>query len=87
MTTQSIIVYRNPMEAYFWENNLLVPMVGVCLAFAIGFLVSTFVINKILWLTKKSYKKGFLNFHRTTIAIWVGIACSCVAFHFLAVGF
>lgn len=28
MVTQRIIVYRNPLEAAFWESDMLVPLVG-----------------------------------------------------------
>lgn len=33
MTTQSIIVYRNPLEAAFWESGIIFPVVvGIVLA-------------------------------------------------------
>ena len=33
--TQSIIVYRNPVEAAFWESGLVIPIFAGC---AVGFL-------------------------------------------------
>ncbi len=34
--TQSIIVYRNPAEAAFWESGMLIPLFG---GLATGFLI------------------------------------------------
>lgn len=34
--TQSIIVYRNPAEAAFWESGMLIPLIG---GLGTGFLV------------------------------------------------
>jgi hypothetical protein len=35
---QSIIVYRNPLEAAFWESNALVPIMAGVLVFFVLFL-------------------------------------------------
>ena len=39
MPTQSIIVYRNPLEAAFWESGLLLPASVFVLSFLIVLLV------------------------------------------------
>lgn len=43
MTTQSIIVYRNPLEAALWEGQFaeyLVPVGGACLVALVAFLIA-----------------------------------------------
>lgn len=39
MSTQSIIVYRNPAEQAFWESGIMVPLTGSLLAFMIVFVI------------------------------------------------
>lgn len=46
MTTQSIIVYRNPVEAAFWESGIIVPLGG---ALGTGFIV--FLL--LMWVAQK----------------------------------
>ena len=48
--TQSIIVYRNPMEQAFWESGLLLPLVAGSLAGFISFLL---IYASIEWILKQ----------------------------------
>lgn len=47
MTMQSIIVYRNPIEAAFWESNMLIPLLGGMAAGVGLFLLMMWVAGKI----------------------------------------
>lgn len=49
MTTQSIIVYRSPIEAAFYESNLLIPIGGGLIAFFLVVVVLGMALNKYYW--------------------------------------
>jgi len=44
--TQSIIVYRNPLEQAFWESGLIVPLFMSLVAFVLSFYVITEVLSR-----------------------------------------
>lgn len=79
MTTQSIIVYRNPVEAAFWESGVIVPLGG--------FLVVGFVVFLLLmWIAEKVTKRwqGPNNFVTGAAAV-VAICAGLLTFHWLAI--
>lgn len=88
--TPSIIVYRNPMEAYFWENGLLFPVIGICVVFFVAFLISIKIIDIIAGLTNKRrggyVRRGYLENNKAVIATVISTICCGLAFHFFAVG-
>lgn len=43
---QSIIVYRNPAEAVFWESGLAFPIIAGCVMAVVGALVFDFLARK-----------------------------------------
>ena len=61
--TQSIIVYRNPMEQAFWESGMMIPIVGGIaaglVAFAAAYKLTGYVINKFFpkvpWYKRNQY--------------------------------
>ena len=71
--TQSIIVYRNPMEQAFWESGMMIPIVGGIsaglLAFAITYKLTDFVLTK-FFSNKVGWSKR--NQYATNIAAIVG---------------
>lgn len=65
--TQSIIVYRNPAEAAFWESGMAFPlMVGIVLA-----VVLTIGVDKLAqrFLSRRAYRE-----HGGTIAVITAIS-------------
>lgn len=69
MTTQSIIVYRNPLEAAFWESGLLFPLMCAMVAAAIAAV-------SVDWLLRKIPGGKALAFRRKyggVIAAWTAI--------------
>ena len=56
MATQSIIVYRNPLEQQFWESGALVPVFSGC---AIGFVSFLLTYNVLSWTYRKLSKKQY----------------------------
>lgn len=75
--TQSIIVYRNPAEAAFWEGGYLVPLVG---GLGAGFLF----FLALMWIAGKVSRdwRGPSNF----VTGAAGVASVCVGalvFHWL----
>jgi len=59
--TQSIIVYRNPVEQAFWEglmnSTATWPTMAGIGVFIVSFLIFNFLLEKILWrLRSKQYK-------------------------------
>ena len=73
--TQSIIVYRNPMEQAFWESGMLIPLAGGCVVglilFGIAYKLSGFIFTR--FRNKLSWSKR--NYFATNIAAIVGV-CS-----------
>lgn len=58
MVTQSIIVYRNPLEAALWESNMIFPMiVAVFAALIVAVLMST-IFDKVKFLRKYRNTSG-----------------------------
>lgn len=65
-TTQSIIVYRNPLEAALWEGGYVpVILFGIVVFFAVFFTVLT--IGKAIWRRDKAKPWG--NHGRRDVAI------------------
>ncbi len=81
--TQSIIVYRNPLEQAFWEGGLgmenIIPIVAGAIVFIAVFLFIGNLISKIL--RKYSYQRNritwFLAGHYLTIP-WILAALSWI---------
>lgn len=48
MTTQSIIVYRNPAEAAFWESGMAVPLGGGLVTFLIAMVALNYIAGKVI---------------------------------------
>ena len=46
-TTQSIIVYRNPVEAAFWESGMVSPLIIFLVLFFVIFVPSATIINRL----------------------------------------
>lgn len=79
MTTQSIIVYRNPIEAAFWESGMLLPLMGGLGVGFIVFLLLMWIAGKVSrdwrgppnWMTASagvvSVIAGFLVFHNLMV--------------------
>lgn len=77
MTTQSIIVYRNPAEVAFWESGMIVPLGG---GLGAGFI--TFLI--LMWIAQKVSRdwRGPSNFVTGAAAV-ASICVGALAFHWL----
>lgn len=85
-TTQSIIVYRNPAEAAFWESGLAFPLFGSLLTF----LVLTVVLGSVF----ENLARRFLSRsqHYWTIrkylshaVVVVAVVSAVVVFNYLAI--
>ena len=62
MATQSIIVYRNPVEAAFWESNMLFPMIiAIAAALIVAVSIST-IFDKVEFLRKYRNTTGLGHF-------------------------
>lgn len=81
MNTQSIIVYRNPAEAAFWESGMAFPLMSGLFVGFIVFVIGATILDKF---TKKSWKKPVW----WEVSTWtLAIASLCLAgyvFHTLA---
>ena len=62
MATQSIIVYRNPVEAAFWESNMLFPMIVAIVAALIVCVSISAIVDKVKFLRKYRNTTGLGNF-------------------------
>lgn len=58
MTTQSIIVYRNPAEAAFWESGMVIPLGGAMIVGFLSFLVVIFISNKLSGTSYRRHRRG-----------------------------
>lgn len=54
MTTQSIIVYRNPIEAHFWESGMMFPLLVSLGIFAAVLIVLCKLFEKKMRFNKNS---------------------------------
>jgi len=79
MTTQSIIVYRNPVEAAFWESGIIVPLGGGLGTGFIVFLLLTALAKKVSrdW-------RGPSNLAMGAAAV-VALIAGGLVFHWLAI--
>ncbi len=76
--TQSIIVYRNPVEQAFWESNLLIPLGGGLLAFVIAVVALGWVVTQLRPYMKTRYCNWLGNAMLVVAAI-IGV----LAFNYL----
>jgi hypothetical protein len=77
MTTQSIIVYRNPAEAMFWEGGYAFPLIG---GLAVGLLL--FVV--LHWAAGKLTKNRFgPSDHVMFVIAVISIVAGGLTFHSL----
>lgn len=76
--TQSIIVYRNPMEQQLWEGGYVGLFVGIAVVFILCVVSIGFVAEKVL---------GYRRVHNTNWAAGMLLALAAAAtwavFHFL----
>lgn len=77
MATQSIIVYRNPVEAAFWESGMIVPLGG---GLGVGFIV--FLL--LMWIAQKVSRdwRGPSNLATGAAAV-VSLCVGALTFHWL----
>lgn len=77
--TQSIIIYRNPMEQMFWESNALIPVVASILVFVVVLtalmnLTTAFIIPEL----QKRYKGfDFIQLFTITNMAVAAVAAVC----------
>ena len=64
MTTQSIIVYRNPAEAAFWESGMAVPLGGALIVFLCSMVLLNIAAGKIIrrWKERTSDRVSVVTF-------------------------
>jgi flagellar biogenesis protein FliO len=67
MTTQSIIIYRSPYEAAFYESGLIVPLCGGLLAFFL-------VVLSLSWAVERLARRRMNNQRMWTIFALAGFA-------------
>ena len=79
MTTQSIIVYRNPMEAAFWESGMAFPlMVGLVLSLAVALGLNWIFVRYNQWQYRRNrYTRG--RGDRQAAAIVFGMILTMIA--------
>jgi hypothetical protein len=77
--TQSIIVYRNPIEATFWESGMVFPLMA---SLVVGFLTMFFLS----WIATKFTKdwRGPSGFVVGAAAV-VSICAGALTFHWLMI--
>lgn len=64
---QSIIVYRNPMEAAFWESGIVFPMI---VSLVVMFVVAFIMMKVIEYFEIRKYHI-LLLFGPPTLAAWI----------------
>lgn len=69
-TTQSIIVYQNPMQAAFWEGGFFIPLVASLAVFLIVVVVLTAIADQF---------RVTRNFVRKAYGTWPILALASVA--------
>ena len=72
--TQSIIVYRNPMEQAFWEGGYLIPIFGGCSVGLLAFALTYKITDKLLSRFRKNLSWHRQNVYATNTASVVGLA-------------
>jgi len=73
--TQSIIVYRNPAEAAFWESGIIVPLGGSLATF---FFVVLGMMTLLNWVARERSKLQPGNFELGVAFVTAGIAAVLV---------
>lgn len=53
--TESMIIYRNPLEKAFWESGYILPVVGGVITFAVVFLCTITLIESLIRMKKAWY--------------------------------
>lgn len=81
MPTQSIIVYRNPVEAAFWESGMAFPLMSGLFVGFIVFVIGATILDKV---TKKSWKKPVWWEASTWALAIASIALAVYVFHTMA---
>jgi hypothetical protein len=80
MVTQSIIVYRNPMEAAFWESGLVFPViVGMVTA-----VIVALIIAQILNVSTRMRRRGFLWENQGNITVGSAILTMVATIYLMA---
>ena len=83
MATQSIIVYRNPLEQQFWESGALVPVFSGC---AVGFVSFLLTYNVLSWAYRKLSKKQYYrnsNQYVTYAAGFIGAGLGVITMFYM----
>lgn len=83
MVTQSIIVYRSPIEAMFWEGGIALPVFSFILAFSVVFVLC---INFGDFVIRKWKKERFSYRYHTIIgntAFVLGLIAAFVTIYFI----
>jgi hypothetical protein len=70
----SIIVYRNPIEAAFWESGMLIPIMVGCVAWFAVFLASN-QLAELLW---KQLRKNSRNWQMPVAITYGCMALACI---------
>lgn len=65
--TQSIIVYRNPIEQQFWESGLLIPIMAGMIVVVLTMVVSDAIFSKFI----RKYSPTFGKI--MNVMLWVSI--------------
>lgn len=76
MTTQSIIVYRNPVEAAFWESGMIFPLMG---GLGVGF-IAFLILMRIAEMTIGDHRINNLVIGGAAIA---SMCAGALTFHWL----
>ena len=84
MATQSIIVYRNPLEAAMWEGlmNREVPIILICV---LALIISVGLFMLYDWLSKRSHRVRLALDKFNNLVIVVILAASFIASYLILV--
>lgn len=72
MSTQSIIVYRNPMEQAFWEGAMSAQLFPIIVGGVVA--IAAVILTEQLLLKVNGYgnRRSWLGRHRSNISLMVG---------------
>lgn len=78
--TQSVIVYRNPMEAAFWEGGFAFPLIAAVFVGVMIFVIAHLMFDKY----NRGKKYGRRQWQPTTLQNWmsgfIAVAAAVVVF-------